>query len=115
MFKLIYILADFRLPKKKIRHFLRIPVCLTGLHVDLQVIHDDFQLFFTLHCSWCVSKYNYFFCYSTAHQNRFLVVISCNFLSWYVNQLLVIDNCNQGQVEYATSLCQGILAFILSC
>ena len=27
------------------------------LNGDLQVIHGDFQLFSTLHCSWCVSEY----------------------------------------------------------
>ena len=32
-------------------------LCTRALHSDLQVIHGDFRLFSTLHCSWCVSEY----------------------------------------------------------
>ena len=32
-------------------------LCIRVLHGDLQVIHSDFQLFSTVHCSWRVSEY----------------------------------------------------------
>ena len=32
-------------------------LCMRVLHSDLRVIHGNFQLFSTLHCSWCMSEY----------------------------------------------------------
>lgn len=56
----IYILADFRFPKKNKKKSVitdRDLLCMRVLHGDLQVKHIDFHLFSTSHCSWCANEY----------------------------------------------------------
>ena len=43
--------------KKAISYVGLCVVCMRVLHGDLQMIHGDFQLFYALHCYWCVSEY----------------------------------------------------------
>ena len=43
--------------KKAISYVGLCVVCIRVLHGDLQMIHGDFQLFYALHCYWCVSEY----------------------------------------------------------
>ena len=48
---------DFRGKKIIISDVALCVLCMQVLHGDLHIIHDDSQLFSTLHYSWCLSVY----------------------------------------------------------